>query len=72
MSLPPLLLPFTDPISDASLSTHRPQALHFNTSPQSKTQPASIQLPFGCIVLLPKFLDCSRSEPPLVQAVNVY
>lgn len=31
MSLRPLLLPLTDPISDASFSTHQPQALHFNT-----------------------------------------
>lgn len=48
MSLRPLLLPFTDPVSDASLSAHQPQALHFNTGPPSKTRPASIQLPLFC------------------------
>lgn len=41
MSLPPLLLTFTDPISDALLSTHQPQALHFYTGPQTKN-PASL------------------------------
>lgn len=71
MSLRLLLLPFTDPISDASLSAHQPQALHFNTGPQSKTRPASVQLPFGCTVR-PWSIDCSRSEPSPVQAVNVY
>lgn len=33
-----LLLPITDPISDAWFSAHQSQALHFNTSPQSKPE----------------------------------
>lgn len=71
MSLPPLLLPFADPVSDALLSTHQPQALHFNTDPQGKARPASAQLPFGRTVLASS-ADCRKSKLLLVQAVNVY
>lgn len=47
MSIHTLLHTFTDCISDALLSAHQPQALHFDIGPRSKTQPASVGCDLG-------------------------
>lgn len=39
--------------------------------PTKLTWTASIQLPFG-LAIFSQYIDCSRGEPPPVQAINVY